>query len=88
MISFLLALAPLFPAIISIIGLLIKWFGASAKQLKDYADVVQKNKDSGLITVETAERLADYHEQMAKEYAEKMAAHQAIADVVKPPPQP
>ncbi len=87
MLAFLIALAPMIPAVLSIAGLVIKWFGASEQNLKDYAEMVQKNKDSGLITVETAEKLASYHEQMAAEYAAKQAAHQAIADAAGAKPK-
>ena len=67
MIAFLLALAPFIPSILSLAGFAIKLFGASEKDLQAYADMVQKNKDSGLITVETYERLKGYREELKRE---------------------
>jgi predicted MPP superfamily phosphohydrolase len=64
MIAFLISLAPFIPIILQIAGILIKWFGTSEENLKAYADMVQKNKDAGLITVDTARKLQGYHDEM------------------------
>jgi hypothetical protein len=87
-IAFLISLAPFIPVMLQLAGMLISWFGASAANLAAYQAMIQQNKDAGLITVETAQRLADYHQQMADDYAKKQAAHQAIADAARPKPSP
>jgi 16S rRNA G527 N7-methylase RsmG len=71
MIAFLISLAPFIPLILDVVAFLIKQFGTSKENLKAYEDMVQKNKDSGLISVETANRLTDYHAQMLAEYEAK-----------------
>lgn len=65
MIAFLLALAPLIPGILSIVGVLIKWFGTSEANLKAYNEMVQKNKDSGLTTVDTYEKIDGFHKELS-----------------------
>lgn len=66
MIAFLISLAPFIPIILQVVGILIKWFGTSEENLKAYADMVQKNKDAGLITVDAARKLQSYHDEMKK----------------------
>lgn len=64
MIAFLISLAPFLPIILQVVGIIIKWFGTSEENLKAYADMVQKNKDAGLITVDAARKLQRYHDEM------------------------
>jgi hypothetical protein len=71
MIAFLIALAPFIPALLSVAGFLIKMFGTSEANLKAFEAMVQKNKDAGLITVETYQRFQDFHQQMLQEYEAK-----------------
>lgn len=66
--AFLGALAPFLPVVIQIAGLLIQWFGASEKNLQQYQDMIQRYKDAGLKTVETAQKLQDFHAQMKADY--------------------
>lgn len=66
MIAFLISLAPFIPIILQVVGIIIKWFGTSEENLKAYADMVQKNKDAGLITVDAARKLQGYHDEMKK----------------------
>ncbi len=68
MLAVLLAVAPYIPAVLEFAGIFIKMFGASAANLQAYADMIEKNKDSGLITVETYERLSAYHKQILEGY--------------------
>lgn len=70
-ISLLISLAPFIPAMISIAGFLIDMFGASKQNLIDYQDMIQKNKDAGLITVDTYQKLSDFHKQMLTKYNTK-----------------
>lgn len=68
MIAFLIALAPFIPAVLSIAGFIIKIFGTSEANMKAFQEMVQKNKDTGLITVDTAEKLEQFHKEMMEEY--------------------
>lgn len=74
MITFLIALAPFIPAMLSIAGFFIKMFGTSEANLKAYQEMVQKNKDAGLISVETYNKLNDFHALMLKKMEEKEKA--------------
>ncbi len=85
MIGFLISLAPFIPAMLEIAGFFINMFGTSKANLQAYADMIQKNKDSGLITVETYQKLVDFHKQMMDEYAADEVAKQT-KDVPKSPP--
>lgn len=58
MIAFLIGLAPYLPIILQLVGWLIKMFGTSEENLKLFGEMVQKNKDLGRVSVETA-RLHD-----------------------------
>lgn len=58
MIAFLIGLAPYLPIILQVVGWLIKMFGTSEENLKLFGEMVQKNKDLGRVSVETA-RLHD-----------------------------
>lgn len=71
MIAFLISLAPFLPAILQIAGMLIQMFGTSKENLQKYQDMIQKNKDAGLITVETAQKLQDFHAQLLADYDKK-----------------
>ncbi len=71
MIAFLISLAPFIPVMLQLAGYLMNFFGASKENLAAYQDMIQKNKDSGLITVETARKLSDYHSQMTADYEKK-----------------
>lgn len=71
MIAFLIGLAPFIPIILDVVAFLIKMFGTSKENLKAYEDMVQKNKDSGLISAETARRLSGFHAEMLAEYEKK-----------------
>ncbi len=73
MIALLISLAPFLPVLLNIAGILINMFGTSKANLQAYADMIQKNKDSGLISVETAQKLSGYHEQMLADYEKKNA---------------
>ena len=64
MIAFLISLAPFLPVILQVVGWLISLFGTSKANLEAYQAMIQKNKDAGLISVETAERLAAFHAQL------------------------
>ncbi len=90
MIAFLISLAPFIPMILSLVNFLIKMFGASAADMKAYADMVEKNKDSGLTAVETYKKLSGYHQEMLAEYAadEKAKADAAAAKNQPEPPKP
>lgn len=79
--GFLGALAPFLPILIEVAGFLIKMFGASADNLKQYQDMIQKNKDAGLVTVETYQKLSDWHKEMLDAANAKAAAAQKVADV-------
>jgi uncharacterized membrane protein len=68
MISFLLALAPFIPIVLQIAGIMIKWFGASEKNLKLYEELIKNAKDAGQISVENATKLQSYREQMRADY--------------------
>ncbi len=84
MIAFLISLAPFIPTILQLVAWIFSWAGASKENLQAYQDMIQKNKDSGKITVETAQKLADYHQQMADDYAKKQATHAQLAQAIKP----
>ncbi len=71
MIGFLITLAPYLPVFLQIAGYLISLFGTSKANLQAYQDMIQKNKDSGLITVETAQKLQDFHAQLLADYEKK-----------------
>ncbi len=71
MIAFLITLAPYLPVVLQIVGYLISMFGTSKENLAAFQDMIQKNKDSGLITVETARRLQDFHAQLLADYDKK-----------------
>lgn len=85
--AFLGALVPYVPALISIAGFLLNLFGQSKANLDAYQAFLQANKDAGLITVENMTKLSNWHTEMAKDYADKQAAHQQIAAVLTPPPK-
>lgn len=82
MIAFLISVAPFIPAALSIAGLLIKWFGTSEANLKAYQEMIENNKDSGLISAETYKKLSDFHQQMLKEWSEKNGKNPPL------PPEP
>lgn len=71
MIAFLIALAPFIPAMLSIAGFFINMFGTSKANLDAYEKMVQQNKDSGLISVDTAEELFAFHQKMLTKYESK-----------------
>lgn len=70
MIAFLISLAPFIPVVLQIVGWLIQMFGTSEENLRLFGEMVQKNKDSGRSSVETARR----HDDM---YAKLKARHEA-----------
>lgn len=74
MIAFLIGLAPYIPIMLQIAGFFIQMFGTSKENLAAYQDMIQKNKDAGLITVETAQKLSDFHAQMKADYEAKQKA--------------
>ncbi len=71
MIAFLISLAPYIPVMLEVAGFFISMYGTSAANLELYAEMIQKNKDAGLITVETAQKLSDFHAQMKADYDKK-----------------
>lgn len=77
MIAFLISLAPFIPVMLQIAGFFIEMFGTSKANLEAYQSMIQKNKDSGLITVETAEKLSDWHKQMMAYHDRREAAKKA-----------
>jgi hypothetical protein len=74
MIAFLIGLAPYIPIILQVVGWLIKMFGTSEENLKLYGEMIQKNKDLGRVSVETA-RIHDemYEKLKARAQARKAA---------------
>ncbi len=66
--SFLAILTPYLPVMLEIAGWMLQTFGASKANLEQYQSMIQANKDAGLITVETANRLADFHSQLKAGY--------------------
>ncbi len=74
MIAFLITLAPFLPVVLQIAGILINMFGTSKENIQAFQDMIQKNKDAGLITVDTEQKLSDYHAQMKADYEKKQAA--------------
>lgn len=75
------ALAPFIPIVMEIAGFLIKMFGASKENLQQYQDMIQKNKDAGLVTVENYQRLSDWHQQMIDAANAKADEAKKLADV-------
>jgi hypothetical protein len=71
MVSFLLALAPFIPVVLNVIGWLIKMFGTSEENLKLYGEMIQKNKDLGRVSVETARRHDEFYQQLLDEHEAK-----------------
>lgn len=67
------ALVPYIPILLDLAAWGIKTFGASKANLQQYQDMIQKNKDSGLITVETYQKLSDWHQQMLADLEKKNA---------------
>ncbi len=74
MIAVLISLAPFLPVFLEIAGFLIQMFGTSKANLEAYNAMIQKNKDSGLITVDTAQKLSDFHAQMIADLEAKEKA--------------
>lgn len=77
MIAFLISLAPFIPVILQLVGLLIQWFGTSKENLAAYQAMIEKNKDAGKITVETAQALQDLHAKLLARYELKHTSDQA-----------
>lgn len=69
--AILAAFVPYLPVLLQLAGWLISWFGASKENLQQYQDMIEKNKDSGLITVDTYQKLSDFHAQLSAEYEAK-----------------
>lgn len=69
--TFLGVLVPYIPIVLDLAGFLIKMFGSSDANLKQYQDMIQKNKDAGNISVENYQRLSDWHKQMLDAAAAK-----------------
>lgn len=71
MIAFLLTLTPYIPIILNLVGWIIKMFGTSEENLRLYGEMVQKNKDAGRVSVETARKHDEFYQEMLKEYEAK-----------------
>lgn len=74
-------LVPYIPILLDIAGWAIKLFGASDANLQAYQDMIQKNKDAGLITVETYQKLSGWHQDMINAANAKAASLAKLADV-------
>jgi hypothetical protein len=72
--SFLAAFAPYWPAIIQLAGLLLEIFGASKQNLEQYQQMIQANKDTGLVSVDVYERLTAHHQKLLDDYNKKQGA--------------
>jgi hypothetical protein len=73
--SFLISLAPYMPFILSVLGSIFRIFGASRKTLDEYTDMIKKVNTSGLITLESHDRLLAHKEKILAELkAEEEAA--------------
>lgn len=79
--AFLGVLTPYIPILLDVAGWAIKFFGASQANLQAYQDMIQKNKDAGLVTVETYQKLSDWHQQMIDAANAKADALKKLADV-------
>ena len=81
------ALVPYIPILLQVAGWAINFFGASQANLQAYQDMIEKNKDSGLITVETYKKLSDWHQQMADAAQAKADLHSQLAAHAAAPPK-
>lgn len=57
MIAILLAVAQALPSLLSLVGLLMSAFGANEVQIQTYQDMVKKQNDEGLLSVESHDNL-------------------------------
>ncbi len=57
MIAFLISLAPFIPAILSVVSVLMKFFGTSDKDLRDYEAMIIKMNAAGRLSIESHDRL-------------------------------
>lgn len=77
-ISFLIAMAPFIPALLSVAAFFLKMFGSSEKTLQEYQDMIQRLKDDGRISIETHDahlkNKQDILTQIEKDKAAKAAA--------------
>jgi len=71
MLAFIIGLAPYIPVMLQVAGFFIQWFGASKENIAAYGAMIEKNKDSGLISVETYKTLADFHKQLSDDLQKK-----------------
>lgn len=71
MIAFLISLAPFLPVILQLVGWLIKMFGTSEENLRLYGEMIQKNKDMGRVSVETARIHDEIYQRLKEKYEAK-----------------
>ncbi len=57
MIAFLISMAPFLPVVLDIVGMFFSAFGASAENLKLYQDMITKQNQSGLLSLQSHDRL-------------------------------
>ncbi len=78
--SIIASMVPYLPVLLSVAGWMLSFFGASKENLAKYQEMIQKNKDSGLISVDTYTKLSNFHSQMETE------AQKKLDDAAKPKP--
>lgn len=75
------AIVPYLPILLNLAGFAIKYFGASDANLKQYQDMIEKNKDAGNISVENYQKLSDWHQQMIDAANAKADQMKKLADI-------
>ena len=78
MIAFLISLAPFIPIILQIVGWLIKMFGTSEENLKLFGEMVQKNKDLGRVSVESARLHDEMYAKLKARHEERQKAQEKV----------
>lgn len=74
--AFLAMLVPYIPVLLSIVSFVMKLFGASDKKIKEFEEMVQKNKDAGNVVVTNYETLNQFDQEMEKEANDKLQPKQ------------
>ncbi len=72
--SFLLAIIPLLPTLLTILGYVLKWMGANEQVLEDYKKLVVSTQNSGLISVNLKDRLTSQEQEIKDEVAAEAKA--------------
>jgi uncharacterized BrkB/YihY/UPF0761 family membrane protein len=68
--AFLLAIIPLLPTIMTILGYVLKWMGANQEVLENYKKLVISTQNSGLISVNIKDRLIRQKQEILDEVKE------------------